>query len=68
MVRKASGGLVQQRVCVRRGDVQTSSVVLLINFSNRLKRCAPKPARTQSPKTLAEIPQKVNIKNNKQND
>jgi hypothetical protein len=29
--------------------------VLLINFSNKLKLCAPKPARTQSPKTLAVI-------------
>jgi len=38
---------------VRRGDVQTWSFVLLLNFSNKLKLCAPKPARTQSPKTLA---------------
>jgi hypothetical protein len=26
--------------------------VLLLNFSNKLKLCAPKPARTQSPETL----------------
>ena len=42
-------------VCVRRADVQTWSFVLLINFRNKLKLCAPKPARTQSPKTLAVI-------------
>src|SRR5690606_24634463 len=39
--------------CVRRADVQIWSFVLLLNFSNKLKLCAPKPARTQSPKTLA---------------
>ena len=49
---KATGGLVQHGFCVRRGVVQTWSFVLLINFSNKLKLCAPKPARTQSPKTL----------------
>jgi len=38
-----------------RGDLQTWSFVLLLNFSNKLKLCAPKPARTQSPKTLAAI-------------
>jgi len=32
--------------------VQTLSLVLLSNFSNKLILCAPKPARTQSPKTL----------------
>ena len=26
-----------------------------MNFSNKLKLCAPKPARTQSPKTLVVI-------------
>jgi hypothetical protein len=35
--------------------VQTWSFVLLKNFSNILKLCAPKPARTQSPKPLPAI-------------
>jgi hypothetical protein len=35
--------------------VQTWSFVLLLKFSNKLKLCAPKPARTQSPKPLAVI-------------
>ncbi len=34
-------------------DMQTWNFVHLMNFSNKLKFCAPKPARTQSPKTLA---------------
>lgn len=34
--------------------MKTWSIVLL-NFSNELKLCAPKPARKQSPKTLADI-------------
>lgn len=38
-----------------RGDLQSWSFVLLINFSNKLKLCAPKPARTQSPKTLEDV-------------
>ena len=38
--------------CVRRGDVQTWSFVLLFKFSAGWQFCAPKPARTQSPKTL----------------
>ncbi len=29
--------------------------VLLMNFSNELKLCAPKPAQTQSPKRLAAM-------------
>jgi len=41
--------------CVRRGDVQTWSFVLLFKFSADRQFCAPKPARTQSPKTLTEI-------------
>jgi hypothetical protein len=32
--------------------VQIWSFVPLLNFSNKLKLCAPKPARTQSPKPL----------------
>jgi putative GTP pyrophosphokinase len=37
---------------LRRGKVQTWSFALLLNFSNKLNLCAPKPVRTQSPKTL----------------
>jgi hypothetical protein len=33
-----------------------------MNFSNKLKLCAPKPARTQSPKTLPAITKKDNMK------
>ena len=36
--------------------MQTWSFMLLMNFSNKLKLCAPKPARTQSPKTLTRNP------------
>ena len=42
---------LEQGFCVRRADVQIWSFVLLMNFNNKLKLCAPKPARTQSPKT-----------------
>ncbi len=44
-----------QRFGIRRAEVQTWSLVLLMNFSNKLKLCALKPARTQSPETLAVI-------------
>jgi hypothetical protein len=37
---------------LRQADVQTWSLVLLMNFSNKLKLCTPKPGRTQSPKRL----------------
>src|SRR5690606_33664567 len=50
---KATGGLVQHGFCVRRADVQTCSFVLIMSFSNKLKLCARKPARTQSPKTFS---------------
>jgi hypothetical protein len=49
---EASEAFVQHAFCVMRGDVQTWSFVLLLNFSNKLKLCAPKPARTQSPNPL----------------
>ena len=40
--------------------MQTWSFVLLMKFSNKLKLCAPNPARTQSPKTLARIAGQTN--------
>jgi hypothetical protein len=52
---EAAAGFVQHGVCVRWADVQTWSFVLQINFSDKLKLCAPKPARTQSPKPLYAI-------------
>ena len=39
--------------------MQIWSFVLLINFSNKLKLCAPKPARTQSPGTLTAMPRRA---------
>jgi len=43
------------RILRQAADKQTCSFVLLMNFSNKLKLCVPKPARTQSPKTLVGI-------------
>jgi hypothetical protein len=51
---QASEAFVQHGFCVRRGDVQTWSFVLLFKCSAVRQFSAPKPARTQSPKTLAE--------------
>jgi hypothetical protein len=62
MLLKATGGLVQHGFCVRRAEVQNSAVVFQLNISNKLKLCAPKPARTQSPKTLLLIKCKITIK------
>jgi hypothetical protein len=40
------------KVLRQMGDAQTWSFVLRIKFSDGWHFCAPKPARTQSPKTL----------------
>ncbi|MBL0019936.1 MAG: hypothetical protein IPP17_26795 [Bacteroidetes bacterium] len=44
ITRVLSGGL----------EVQAWSFVLLLNFTNKLKICVPKPARTQSRETLLQ--------------
>jgi len=38
-----------------------------MNLSNKLKLCAPKPAQTQSPKTLAVILERHTKKRNEDN-
>jgi len=45
--------------CVRRGDVKTWSFVLLFKFSTGRQFSAPKPARTQSPKSLCVMQKKL---------
>ena len=52
---------LQHGFCVRRADVHPWSFVLLLNFSNKLKLCAQKPARTQSPKTLQAMQRNIFI-------
>ena len=37
---KATGGLVQQGFCVRRAEVQNSTAVFQLNFSNNIGFCA----------------------------
>ena len=39
----------QHGFCVRRAEVQNSTAVFQLNFSDDISLCAPKPARTQSP-------------------
>jgi hypothetical protein len=58
----AAVGLVQHGFCVRRGAVQTWSFMLLFKFSASIKFCAPKPARTQSPR-LASIKEEKSFEN-----
>ena len=42
--------------------MQTGIFMLLINISNKLKLCVPKPARTQRPKTLYDIKAMLKLK------
>jgi hypothetical protein len=40
MTGKATEGLVQQAFCVRRADVQNSTIAFQLNFSNNISFCA----------------------------
>ena len=49
---KATGGLVQQGFCNSGAKLQSSTVVLRLNFSTKLKICASIAPPSQSPETL----------------
>lgn len=47
--------IVSSRVCIRGADVQNSTVVFQLNFSNDIGFCASILSRTQSPRRLGII-------------